>query len=119
MDSMKLKHFTNPDELRQLPKTRLEIINIDSLTFMRATFLPGWKWSDCVKPTVNTASCEVPHINYIISGKMVVRMDNGDEKEMNAGDLALIPPGHDAWVVGNEACVTLDFSGGMIYGKKS
>lgn len=113
-----IKSLSHPDETRQLPKTNIEVVEIDDLTIMRATFQPGWKWSECVKPTAGTNSCEVPHINYIISGRMVIAMDDGTQKEMKSGDVAVISPGHDAWVVGNEACVAIDFSGGRIYGKK-
>lgn len=113
-----IKNLIQPDETRQLPKTHIEVVNFDDLTIMRATFEPGWKWSECVKPTVGTKSCEVPHINYIISGRMMIAMDDGTKKEMKPGDVAVITPGHDAWVIGNEPCVAIDFSGGRIYGKK-
>jgi len=113
-----IKNLSKPDETRTLPMTQIEVIDLGTATIMRATFQPGWKWSVCVKPTVGTKSCEVPHINYIISGRMKVVMDDGTEREMGPGDAAVIPPGHDAWVVGNEPCVALDFSGGQIYGVK-
>lgn len=116
--SLNVKNLGRPDETRNLPKTKIEVINLGSVTIMRATFQPGWKWSECVKPTVGTKSCEVPHVNYIISGRMKVAMDDGVTKEMGPGDAAVIPPGHDAWVEGNEPCVALDFSGGGIYGIK-
>jgi hypothetical protein len=116
---MESKSFNAADEVRELPKTRIEVLNFGDTSIMRATFQPGWKWSECVKPTVGTKSCEVPHINYIISGRMVVAMDNGPQKEMGKGDVAVIPPGHDAWIVGNEPCVAIDFSAGKIYGKAS
>lgn len=117
MAKLAIKNLGNPDELRELPKTKIEVVNFDEVTLMRATFQPGWKWSECVKPTVNTQSCETPHINYIISGKMMVAMDNEPPKELGAGDVAVIPPGHDAWVIGTEPCVAIDFSAGKIYGK--
>jgi len=108
----------SPDETRNMPKTKVEVVKLGDQTIMRATFEPGWKWSECVKPTVGTHSCQVSHVNYIISGKMMVRMDDGTEKEMSAGDAAVIPPGHDAWVIGNEPCVAIDFAAGSVYGKK-
>jgi len=116
--TISLKHFNKPDEIRTLPKTQIEVVHLGETTLMRAIFQPGWRWSECVKPSVGTESCEVSHINYIISGRMKIRMDNGEEKEMGPGDAAEISPGHDAWVVGNEPCIALDFSGGKIYGKK-
>ena len=117
MSKMELRNFNAADELRELPKTKIEVLNFKDLTLMRATFQPGWKWSECVKPTIETESCQVPHVNYIISGCMMVQMDDGTEKEMKPGDAAIIPPGHDAWIVGNEACVVIDFNGGHMYGK--
>jgi mannose-6-phosphate isomerase-like protein (cupin superfamily) len=117
MADMELKNLSKPDELRELPNTKIEVVNLGGVTVMRATFQPGWKWSKCVKPTVGTNSCEVSHVNYIISGHIMVAMDNGSQKEMGPGDVAVIPPGHDAWVVGDEPCVAIDFSAGTLYGK--
>lgn len=114
---MESKNFSLADEVRELPKTKIEVLNFGDITIMRATFQAGWKWSECVKPTVGTHSCEVPHINYIISGKIMIAMDNGMQKELGVGDVAVIPPGHDAWVVGDEPCIAIDFSAGKIYGK--
>ncbi len=119
MATFKLKNFSVADEVRELPKTKIEVITLGETTVMRATFAPGWKWSECVKPTVGTKSCEAPHINYIISGRLAVAMDDGVQKEMGPGDVAVIPPGHDAWTVGNEPCVAIDFSAGKMYGKAS
>jgi hypothetical protein len=118
MATVNIKNLSHPDETRNLPKTKIEVVELSDTTIMRATFQPGWKWSECVKPTVGTKSCEVPHINYIISGRMKIVMDDGTEKEMGPGDVAEIPPGHDGWVVGNESCVAIDFAGGQIYGIK-
>jgi quercetin dioxygenase-like cupin family protein len=117
MTRINTKSMSRPDEIRNLPKTKIEIVNFGSAAIMRVTFQPGWKWSECVKPSVGTSSCEVPHLNYILSGKIAIKMDDGTETELGPGDAADIPPGHDAWVVGNEPCVALDFTGGKIYGK--
>lgn len=116
MAKMELKNFNMADELRELPKTKLELLNFGDTVIMRATFQAGWKWSECVKPTVGTKSCEAPHLNFIVSGRMMIAMDDGMQKEMGPGDVASIPPGHDAWVVGNEPCVAIDFSAGKMYG---
>lgn len=118
MATIELKNFTLADEIRELPKTKIEILNFRDISIMRAVFQPDWRWSECVKPAVETKSCEVPHIMYVVSGKMAVAMDDGAQKEMGQGDVAVIPPGHDAWVIGNEPCVVIDFSAGKIYGKK-
>jgi quercetin dioxygenase-like cupin family protein len=117
MLNMELKNLSTPDELRELPKTKIELANFEEVTVMRVTFQPGWKWSECVKPTVETKSCEASHINYIISGQIVVAMDNGTQKEMGPGDVAVIPPGYDAWVICDEPCIAIDFSAGKMYGK--
>lgn len=115
---IKVKKLSNPDEVRNLPKTKIEVVDLGNSTLiMRATFQPGWKWSECIKPTAGTESCQVPHINYVISGRMKIVMDDGLELEMGPGDAVEIPPGHDAWVIGSDPCVVLDFSGGRIYGK--
>ncbi len=116
MAKLQAKNLNQPDETRHLPKTKVEVINFDDTTVSRVTFQPGWRWSQCVKPNVGTQTCEVPHLNYFISGRMKIVMDDGTEKEMKAGDVAIIPPGHDAWVVGDEPCVALDFTGGKAYG---
>lgn len=116
---MQTKNFNSPDEVRTPPKTRVEVVKVGDSTVMRATFEPGWKWSECVKPAAGTETCQVHHTGYVISGRMKVRMDNGTESEVGPGDVMDIPPGHDAWVVGNEPCVSIDFAGGATYAKKS
>ena len=84
---------------------------------MRAIFEPGWKWSESVKPIAGTDSCQVAHMGYQISGRMKVRMDDGSEQEFGPGDAGVIPPGHDAWVVGDEPVVFIDFQGAALYAK--
>jgi uncharacterized cupin superfamily protein len=116
---MEVKSLNNPDELRTPPKTKIEVVKVGDTTVMRATFEPGWKWSECVKPVAGTNSCQAPHVNYVISGRMKVVMDDGSEMEMGPGDAADIPPGHDAWVIGNEPCVAIDFAAGKVYAKKA
>ena len=116
---MEVKSFNNPDEVRTPPKTKIEVVKVGDSTVMRATFEPGWKWSECIKPIAGTNSCQAPHVNYVISGRMKVVMDDGTEMEMGAGDAADIPPGHDAWVIGNEPCVAIDFAAGKVYAKKA
>jgi len=111
------KRFENPDENREVPKATVEVVNLGEATALRGTFEPGWKWSECVKPIVGTDSCEVEHLGYLVSGSMVIRMNDGSETTFNAGDAAYIPPGHDAWVPEGEACVFLDFQGAANYAK--
>lgn len=116
---MEVKSFNKPDEVRTPPKTKIEVVKVGDSTVMRATFEPGWKWSECIKPIAGTNSCQAPHVNYVISGRMKVVMDDGTEMEMGPGDAADIPPGHDAWVIGNEPCVAIDFAAGKVYAKKA
>jgi quercetin dioxygenase-like cupin family protein len=82
-------------------------------------FEPGWSWEKCVKPIVKTNSCEAPHTAYIVSGRIKVVMDDGSEVEAGPGDAAIIPPGHNAWVVGDEPCVMIDFTGAKEYARPS
>ena len=111
------KNFSSPEETRDLDKGKVEVLNLGGAQVMRATFQPGWKWSECVKPIAGTDSCEVSHLVYTISGRMAIRMDDGKEMEMGPGDVASIPPGHDAWIVGQEPYVGIDFQGGGNYAK--
>ena len=115
---MQKKNLYTPDEIRTPSKTRVEVVNFTNSTIMRATFEPGWKWSDCVKPVAGTDSCQAAHALYVISGRMVVKMNDGKTQELGPGEAAEIPPGHDAWVLGNEPCVSIDFAAGKIYAKK-
>ena len=90
---------------------------VPGLPVMRTTFEPGWKWSECVRPVAGTESCQVPHLVYVVSGRIVVRMDDGQEIEYGPGDAGLVPPRHEAWVVGNEPYVRIDYQGGALYAK--
>jgi quercetin dioxygenase-like cupin family protein len=112
------KSLNSPDEKRPFPKGRNDIVNVGGSTIGRLTFEPGWRWSNDVKPTAGTASCQVAHFIYVISGRLATRMDNGEEIEAKAGDVAMIPPGHDGWVVGKETCVVLEMAGAAEYAKR-
>lgn len=116
MPSMK-KSLATPDETRSFPKGKMDVVKLGDLVFGKAVFEPGWKWSECVKPIAKTASCMVNHNGYIESGRMRIRMDDGTETEVGPGDAFVCPPGHDAWIVGDEACVCYDFSGAAVYAK--
>jgi hypothetical protein len=117
MAKMIKKSFNTPDEKRPIAKGTVDIVNFGDLQPMRIIFEPGWRWSESVKPIVKTDSCQVHHLTYVVSGRLVVRMDDGSETEFGPGDVGEIPPGHDAWVVGDESAVTIDFRGGAIYAK--
>jgi mannose-6-phosphate isomerase-like protein (cupin superfamily) len=106
-----------PDEVRSFDKGRMDVVTLDNVTVGKATFEPGWRWSEAVKPIAGTDSCQVPHVGYVISGRMKVVMDDGAEMECGPNDALVIPPGHDAWIVGDEPCVILDFAGADEYAK--
>jgi hypothetical protein len=118
MGQIQKLNFSNPDETRRFDKGQVELITLGGITFGRGTLQPGWRWRTSVKPIVNTESCQAPHLQYHISGRLHVVMDDGSEREFGPGDLGLVPPGHDAWVVGNEPAVIIDVSGMVNYAKR-
>ena len=110
MASVESKSFDSPDETRPFEGNgQAEMVEVAGRMIGRGTFEPGWKWSENVKPIAGTDSCEVSHLGYCISGRMVIHMDDGSDQEIGAGDVVAIPSGHDAEVVGDEACVMVDF----------
>jgi quercetin dioxygenase-like cupin family protein len=115
---MEKKSLNSPEETRKFEKGKVDLVTVGGVTFGLVKFEPGWKWSKHVKPIAKTESCQVAHTMYMKSGKMKVVMDDGTEKEFGAGDVGIVPPGHDAWVVGNEAVVAIDVSGMKEYAKK-
>ncbi|HEY8740889.1 MAG TPA: cupin domain-containing protein [Candidatus Dormibacteraeota bacterium] len=114
------KSLDSPEETRpfEAGKGQLQLVNIESGAVGRATFEPGWKWSTHVKPIAKTESCQGAHMGYVISGRMKVVMDDGEEQEFGPSDLMIAPPGHDAWTVGDEACVVIDWQGVADYAKR-
>ncbi len=118
VEQMLKKSFANPDENRVFEKGRLELVTVNGVTFGRATLQPGWRWSTCVQPIAQTHSCEAPHLQYHVSGRLHVVMDDGSEMEFGPGEVSSIPPGHDAWVVGNEPVVVVDISGMRDYARR-
>ena len=118
MTQVEKKRFDNPDETRQFAdKGRVEIVNIGGGVVGRVVFEPGWRWSEHVKPIAGTDSCQAAHLGYVVSGRQVIRMDDGTELEISAGDVVSIPSGHDGWTVGDEECVVLDFAGMAQYAR--
>jgi mannose-6-phosphate isomerase-like protein (cupin superfamily) len=111
------KKFTAPDEVRSFEKGKVEVLNIGGGVVGRLTLEPGWKWSSHVKPLAGTTLCEAPHFQYHVSGRLHVVMADGMEFEVGPGDVSAIPPGHDAWVVGKEPVVLIDWSGATDYAK--
>jgi len=114
------KSLDRPDETRRFEggMGQVDLVNVTEHTVGRAVFQPGWQWSKHVKPIAKTESCETQHTAYFVSGRMKVKMNDGQEIEFGPGDLALIPPGHDAWIVGNEQCVIVDWQGFEDYAKR-
>ena len=113
-----LKRFDNPDEVRAFEKGRFEILRIGGMTIGRATYEPGWKWSVHVGAALGKSSCDVEHVGIVISGRATAAMDDGLIKEMKAGDVFYIAPGHDSWVVGDEPYVSLHFLGASDYARQ-
>lgn len=119
-NKMVVKHFTSPDETRPFPaRGRMDVINFEGGSVGRGIFEPGWRWSNDMRPLVGGTSCQVSHACYVLSGRMHVKMDSGEETEVAAGDFFILPPGHDAWTVGSEPCVIFDYGGATNYAKAS
>jgi hypothetical protein len=119
MASVEVKSFSSPDEVREFAgHGQAAVVSVDDHPVLYGTFEPGWRWSQDIKPIAQTDSCEAPHLIYCISGRMHVAMDDGSESEIGPGDVASIAPGHDAWVVGDEPCVAVDFGGYAQYAKR-
>lgn len=114
---LQVKSLDRPEETRHFEKGRVDLAHVGESVVGRATFQPGWKWSECVKPLAGTDLCQQTHIGYVISGRMAILMADGTLKEVGPGDAMYCPPGHDAWVIGNEPVVTLDFAGMATYAK--
>jgi quercetin dioxygenase-like cupin family protein len=117
MASIERKLLDQPDETRPVDRGKVEVVEVGGTTMMRTTFEPGWRWSECVKPIVGGDSCQVNHVGYCVSGRLHVRMDDGEELEIGPGEASHIPPGHDAWVVGDEPAVVVDWYGASNYAK--
>jgi hypothetical protein len=111
------KNFNSPEETRNIEKGKISVLDLGGSPVMKARFEPGWRWSECVKPVAGGESCQTSHLMYTLKGKMTVRMDDGTEFDINAGDATFIPPGHDAWIVGDEAFEAVDFQGAATYAK--
>ena len=103
------KSFGSPDERRTPDKTVVEVVNLGSVKAAKMTLLPGWRWSECIKPIAGTDSCQIHHEGMAASGQMHVVHNDGTEIEIGPGDAYVIEPGHDAWVVGSEVFVGYEF----------
>ena len=117
MARLESKNVNSPDETRPAGRAEMRIVNLEAGTVGLGVFQPGWQWSKDVKPIVGTDSCQAPHFGYLVSGRMDGRMDDGTTWSAKAGDVVTLPPGHDAWVVGDEACHMLDWGAAANYAK--
>ena len=109
MAGVSMLDFDSPDETRTPEKTRVDVVRLGDTTAARLAFEPGWKWSECVKPVAGTDSCQLRHVGVVQSGRLVVKHEDGTEAEVGPGQAYVIEPGHDAWVVGDERFVGIEF----------
>lgn len=118
MAELEVKNLDRPDETRPfVDRGRAEIVTLGGGTVGRGTFEPGWRWSEHVRPLAGTDSCQSPHLLYVLSGRMHLRMDDGTEGEAGPNEVVRAEPGHDAWVVGDEPCVVVDFGASPSYAR--
>ncbi len=118
MSGLESKSFDGPEEVRPFTdKGAAEVVTLAGSTVLKGRFEPGWHWSEHVAPIAGTERCQSPHLLYCLSGRMHTRMADGTEGEIGPNEVARIEPGHDAWVVGDEACVVVDFGASPSYAK--
>jgi mannose-6-phosphate isomerase-like protein (cupin superfamily) len=116
--SVILKRFESPDEVRVMQKGRFEVVHLGGMTIGRATYEPGWKWSEHVGPGVGATRCSAEHVGLVVSGTAAVAFDDGRVVELLAGELFYVPPlPHDSWVIGDQPYVSLHFLGAERYAK--
>ncbi len=116
---LKLQSLDEPTDVRTFEKGRFEIYEIGGTVLGRATYEPGWRWTEHLGPEAGTALCEVEHVGLVLTGRAAVKMADGREFVMGPGELFAIPPGHDSWVVGDEPYVSLHIVGGRRYASPS
>jgi hypothetical protein len=115
MAGLERADFSAPDEVRRPEKTTVELVKVGGGEVGRFTFQPGWKWSECIKPVVGTDSCQVEHLGYVVSGSIHVEHDDGTSGDLEPGAVYRIGPGHDAWVLGDEPFVGIEFQSASNY----
>lgn len=114
---LRRKRFDRPDEVRTVEKARIELVELGDASIGHTIFEPGWRWAEHVKPIVGTATCEVHHLGYVMSGHLHVDMDDGGSVDLTPGDVFEVPPGHVAHVVGEEPWISIDFAGRRLFAK--
>jgi hypothetical protein len=116
-EKLQRRNFEEPDDKRKPGRGTANVVNVGEFGLMHVTLSPGWRWSEDVKPTTHTDSCQARHVIHMQSGRMHVVMEDGSETLFGPGDVGLISPGHDAWVVGDEPAVYLDITGSGVWAK--
>lgn len=114
--ALRVKSLDSPDERRAPAKTHVDLNRLGEYTIGRLTMEPGWSWADCIKPVVLTDSCQLLHVGFCVSGTLETVMDDGTQATITAGDSYTIPPGHNAWVAGDEPFVGIEFASAEAYG---
>lgn len=117
MTAIETNDFSTPDEVRRPANTTVEVVKIGGGEIGRYTFQPGWRWSENIKPIVGTDSCQTEHVGYVVSGTLHVESDDGTTADVSNGNVYRIAPGHDAWVVGDQPVVVVEFQGAATYAK--
>ena len=112
---LRLVSLSEPSETRHFEKGKFELYVVGPATIGRATYEPGWKWSEHVGPALGKTSCDVEHVGFVVSGRAVAKMDDGTEALMEAGEFFYVPPGHDSWVVGDDPYISLHILGSEDY----
>ena len=118
MATLEWKEFSRPDEVRTFPHGRMEVLHLEGGTVGRLILEPGWRWAKDVKPIAGTAWCEAPHFQYQVSGTLHVELHDGQKIDLGPGSVSHLPAGHDAWVIGTEPVVLVDFHGASNYAKR-
>nr|ART39807.1 J15 [uncultured bacterium] len=108
VSKLEAKSHASPDETRTPAKTRVEVVKLEGFTVGRLNLEPGWRWSEHIKPIAKTDSCQLSHVGYLVSGTMGIKLNDGTEQIIGAGESYTIPPGHDGWVVGDVPCVAIE-----------
>lgn len=111
------RNFSDPQEVLEFPLGLGEVLSFDDTMVLRMTLQPGWRWSKHLKPSIGMELCHAPHFQHVVSGRIGGVMDDGTEFEFGSGDVSILPPGHDTWVVGDEPAVIIDWGGAHIWGR--
>jgi quercetin dioxygenase-like cupin family protein len=119
MHAVESKSFNAPDEQRTPPSTTIDVVNVGGHAVARFTFQPGWRWTEHIAPVMGTDTCQATHLGAVVSGRMHILGADGTDVVLTPGDAYTIAPGHDAWTVGDEPCVVVEFQSAATFGKPS